>query len=387
VTLTDSATEKGPTHIKDLRPDPKNRRKHTPRNVGMIVDAIHKVGTGRSIVIDENDEVLAGNATIEAAAEAGITRVRVVETDGETLIAVRRRGLTVKQKRDLALYDNRAAELAEWDVEQLKEDIAAGEDLAAFFQQEELADLLAEPVEAKGGNTDPDDVPEERATDIVLGDMFQLGEHRLLCGDSTKAEDVARVTEGMNADLCLTDPPYGVGEAYESHDDTKQNLALLIAGFLPLARKHSRVVLLTPGNKNQHLYPTPDWTLCWFVSAGTGRGPWGFTCWQPVLAYGKDPYLSEGKGSRPDALGKVEAAENTLNHPCPKPVGVWSWFLERGTTNPGALVYEPFCGSGTTLIACEQLSRKCRAIEIEPKYVQVAIDRWAAFTGKRAVKL
>ncbi len=131
-----------PSHIKDLRPDPKNRRKHTPRNVGMIVDALHKVGAGRSIVIDEKNEVLAGNATLEAAAEAGITKVRVVDADGSTIVAVRRKGLSEKQKRDLALYDNRAAELAEWDVEQLKADLEAGEDLSAFFRDEEAAKLL-----------------------------------------------------------------------------------------------------------------------------------------------------------------------------------------------------------------------------------------------------
>ena len=130
---------KKPTHIKHLVADPKNRRKHTPRNVGLIVDALHKVGAARSIVIDEQNEVLAGNATLEAAAEAGLTKVKVVEADGSEVVAVRRTGLSDDQKRDLALYDNRAAELAEWDVEQLMQDVEAGVDLSAFFQEDELA--------------------------------------------------------------------------------------------------------------------------------------------------------------------------------------------------------------------------------------------------------
>jgi hypothetical protein len=130
------------THIKDLVPDSKNRRKHTPRNVGMIVEALHKVGAGRSIVIDENNEVLAGNATIEAAGEAGITDLKVVEAKGSELVAVRRTGLSEAQKRDLAIYDNRTAELADWDIEQLTEDMSDNIDLSAFFHEGELNDLL-----------------------------------------------------------------------------------------------------------------------------------------------------------------------------------------------------------------------------------------------------
>ena len=133
-----------PTHIKDLVPDPDNRRKHTPRNVGMLVDSLQKVGAGRSIVIDENNEILAGNATIEAAGEVGITKVRVIEADGNEVIAVKREGLTDSQKRELALYDNRTAELAEWDVEQLQKDIDSDLDMSSFFSDDELGKLIDE---------------------------------------------------------------------------------------------------------------------------------------------------------------------------------------------------------------------------------------------------
>jgi hypothetical protein len=134
--------ESAPTHIKDLVADPENRRKHNPRNIGMVVDALQKVGAARSIVIDEDNVILAGNGVTEAAAEAGITRVRVVESSGDEIIAVRRSGLTAEQKRSLAIYDNRTAELAEWNPEQLDADVLAGLDMKPWFSEAELAKLF-----------------------------------------------------------------------------------------------------------------------------------------------------------------------------------------------------------------------------------------------------
>src|SRR3972149_4161612 len=119
-------------HIKDLTLDPVNRRSHNPRNSGMMVDALHQVGAARSIVIDEDNVILAGNGVTEAAAEAGITKLRVIEAHGDELIAVRRRGLTAEQKRHLAMADNRTAELATWNTEQLAADLRDGLDLAPF---------------------------------------------------------------------------------------------------------------------------------------------------------------------------------------------------------------------------------------------------------------
>jgi hypothetical protein len=134
----------GPTELGDLVPDRENRRRHTARNIGMVTDALRQVGVGRSIVIDEHDVILAGNATVEAAMAAGITKVQVIDTDGDTVVAVRRRGLSPEQKRALAIYDNRSAELAEWDIAHLAADVAEGLDLSAFFEQDELADMLGD---------------------------------------------------------------------------------------------------------------------------------------------------------------------------------------------------------------------------------------------------
>jgi len=128
--------------ISDLKPDKKNRRKHNQRNIGMIVDALHEVGAARSIVIDENGVILAGNGVVEAAADAGIERVQVVDADGETIIAVRRTGLTDKQKTRLALLDNRTAELADWDAEAIAADLEAGVELGDLFDADEMSKIL-----------------------------------------------------------------------------------------------------------------------------------------------------------------------------------------------------------------------------------------------------
>jgi len=138
--------------VLDLRPDPTNRRKHTARNVDMVVDSLRAVGAARSIVIDEDNIVRAGNGLIEAAAQAGIHKVRVVDVDGDTIVAVRRSGLTANQKRDLAIYDNRTAELAEWNPAQLAADQLAGADLTPFFFDTELAAILRSP--ASGGGVE-----------------------------------------------------------------------------------------------------------------------------------------------------------------------------------------------------------------------------------------
>lgn len=147
------------TTLADLRPDEANRRRHTPRNVGMIVNALHEVGAARSIVIDESGRILAGNATVEAAAEAGIERVQVVDADGETIIAVRRTGLSEEDKRRLALYDNRSSELAEWDTAQIAADLEAGLSFEGLFTDNEINRLL------------------DKAADDILADAGRLPEY------------------------------------------------------------------------------------------------------------------------------------------------------------------------------------------------------------------
>lgn len=173
-------------------------------------------------------------------------------------------------------------------------------------------------------------------------------------------------------DLVLTDPPYAVGENYESHNDSGLRLRLLIQDFLPVVRAKAPTVTLSCGVANVWLYPKPTWTLCWFNKAGAGSGPWGFTCWQPLLCYGPDPFLKAGKGRRADFIEHSETSE-VNGHPCPKPIGFVSKWIQR--TSFGESILDPFMGSGTTLRAAKDLGRKAIGIEIEEKYCEIAARR------------
>lgn len=147
-------------NIGDLKPDPNNSRRHNPRNIGQIVDSLHEVGASRSIVINDEGYILAGNGVVEAAALAGIENVQVVDVDGETIVAVRRKGLTKEQQTRLALFDNRTAELAEWDTDQLKLEFDAGM-LEGMFSDIEANILLGnEPGEGEWGSAF-DKLPDE----------------------------------------------------------------------------------------------------------------------------------------------------------------------------------------------------------------------------------
>ncbi len=317
----------------------------------------------------------------------GHQRLKILQARGDKDVEVSVVDLPEKKEKALNLALNKIS--GEWDYPKLK-DILEELDTGGFdmeitgFDDSEIEDLMTQFFVPGEGLTPDDEIPEKVETVCKTGDLWKLGEHRLLCGDATKKEDVERLMGGEKADLCLTGPPYGIGETFGDYIDSSENLTQLINGFLPLARENSKRILLTPGNLNQFLYPKPDWVLAWFCSAGVGVNPWGYTCWNAIFAYGKDPYLQVGKGSRPDAMVRNEVSEK-LNHPTVKPIGVWNWILERGSIKVGDMIFDPFGGSGTTLIACEKLGRKCRMMEISEMYTSVILKRWEAYTGKQAV--
>ena len=176
-----------------ITPDPTNARLHTPRNIGVIEESMHTDGAGRSILVDQDGVTIAGAGAWEAATQAGIRRAAVIETDGDTLVVVKRT-VTPEQRVRLALADNRATDLSTWDTARLQVlQAQAPALLSRLWTAQELSELFAPASAPTEGLTDPDTVPDERPTTIQRGDLFALGPHRLLCGDSTHAADVTRV--------------------------------------------------------------------------------------------------------------------------------------------------------------------------------------------------
>ena len=175
-------------------------------------------------------------------------------------------------------------------------------------------------------------------------------------------------------DLVLTDPPYGIGLDYGMFVDTPENVRSLIDSTMPMILNSSNRVVLTCGTRQVAWYPPSTWILCWFNRAGNGMNPWGFTCWQPILVYGKDPYLENKMGARPDYIEFSEGA-STKEHPCAKPIKFWKMLLARVSVKYTDVVLDPFMGSGTTVNACKDTNRKCIGIEIEEKYCEIAAKR------------
>lgn len=187
-------------------------------------------------------------------------------------------------------------------------------------------------------------------------------------------------------DAVVTDPPYGVGFSgsatkhtarsgigYASFDDTPEMVAAICVPAVRQAVKLARSAAVTPGSRCGHLYEVPAAQGAIFYPSGANAGPWGFVCSQPIFYYGKDPYLARGLGSRPNGFSSTERAEEN-GHPCPKPVRQVEWLVDR-VSFPGELVLDPFCGSGTTGVACVKLGRRFIGVEIEEKYHSIACRR------------
>lgn len=180
-------------------------------------------------------------------------------------------------------------------------------------------------------------------------------------------------------DVVLTDPPYGVElgknskSSYLNSTDKAEDVIPMVNEALKECLRIAKIVVMTPGVKNMFAYPKPDHVGSFFYPAATGMNKWGFSCWQPIFFYGKDPYLAKRMGSRPDSLASTERAEKN-GHPCPKPIGQWEWLLKR-ISFEGQTICDPFMGSGTTGIACKNLNRNFIGIELDETYYQIAKQR------------
>ena len=207
--------------------------------------------------------------------------------------------------------------------------------------------------------------------------------NKVICGD---CKTLLKQLPDKSIDVCLTDFPYGVNVDYGVYVDTRDNLKQLIIDVMPELLRVCKRVVLTCGHSNVWLYPEADWIMAWVNTAGANQNKWGFTCWQPILCYGKDAYREAGKGARPDIIIDNACSDDVL-HPCPKPVKFWRKLLKRVSVSEDDIILDPFAGSGVTLLVAKQLNRKFLGFEINPDYVKIANERLEQMTMMDVRKL
>ena len=379
------------TSINDLQNDHKNARKRTDRSSKLIKESLQKFGAARSIVIDENNRILAGNGTIAGAKAAGIKNLKVIETDGNEIIAVKRTGLTEDEKVGLALADNRSSDLSEWDLNMLEE-LSQEHDLNPGFDNDDLKELLGETeVLPAEGLTDPNDIPEVPEKPITKkGDLYILGNHRLLCGDSTNILHVEKLMDGSKADMVFTDPPYNVAfngrsgkfDIIKNDDLSEDSFDELITGMVEI------INILKPN----HYYVWCNWKF--YATLQTKLPFKGCIVWaKNVFGLGIG-YRHQHEfclfNAKIDKHIKNESdlwqvkKDVSYMHPTQKPVEL----AERALINhKQGNVIDLFGGSGSTLIAAERLKRQAFLMELDPKYCDVIVKRWEDFTGDKAKRV
>ena len=389
--------------IDALVPYARNAKQHSDAQVAQIAASIREFGWGAPILIDGQNNVIAGHGRLLAARKLGITEVPVVPMEH----------LSDTQRRALILADNKIGENATWENELLGLELAelqeAGFDLGLTgFSPEEWDALIAGEDATKDGLTDEDAIPEAPVEPISqAGDIWILGEHKLICGDATKLEHYQALLGDELVDMAFTDPPYNVNYANTAKDKMRgknrpilnDNLGDGFGGFLMEACHN----LLTHTKGAVYIAMSSselDTLQAAFRAAG---GRWStFIIWaKNTFTLGRSDYQRQyepilygwrdgidhfwcGARDQGDVWHVKKPAKNDL-HPTMKPVEL----VERAIRNSSKtkdLVLDPFGGSGTTLIACEKTGRRARLIELDPKYVDVIVKRWEEFTGQKAVK-
>jgi DNA modification methylase len=378
--------------VTELIPYVKNSRTHSDEQVAQIAASIKEFGWTNPILVDGSNGIIAGHGRLMAARKLGYKEVPTIELAD----------LTETQKKAYIIADNRLALNAGWDNEmltiELNDLLADGFALDILgFDPKELTALL-EP-EVVEGLTDEDavpDVPEEPKT--KMGDIYQLGNHRLMCGDSTSIDAVDKLMDGQKANMVFTDPPYGV--EYQSNRRTKSAKFDVLANddkFLDIAPIievfSSGWMFVWTSWKVQNTwidqfesFGYPNNIVIWHKPGG-GIGDLKKTFisdYEVALVWNRGAEL---QGKRIGSVWKINKDSSMKYvHPTQKPVALAEEALDK-TTQSKAIVLDLFGGSGSTLIACEKQNRHARLMELDPKYCDVIVKRWEDFTGKKAVLL
>jgi DNA modification methylase len=386
--------------IDQVRPYARNARKIPIAAINKVAASIREFGWRQPIVVDKDGTVIVGHVRLEAASKEGMTEVPVHVADT----------LTPTQVRAYRLLDNRSHEEAVWDEDLLGLELLdlklEGFDLdLTGFNLDEIDKFLAK-TEATDGLTDPDAVPEPLDHPVSkTGDLWVLGKHRLLCGDATSRTDVERVMAGDRANLIFTDPPYGVNYKQPSVRPERAGRGIandnLGAGFEQFLSDACRNMIEFSGGAIYICMSSSELDTLKRVFEAAG-GHWStFIIWaKNTFTLGRSDYQRQyepmlygwreggehfwcGARDQGDVWNFNKPSVNDL-HPTQKPVEL----IERALANssePGQNVLDPFCGSGSTLIACEKTGRQGLMIELDPRYVDTALTRWQDFTGRGAM--
>jgi site-specific DNA-methyltransferase (adenine-specific) len=374
--------------ISSLSLDLSNARKHDAKNLASIAGSLKLFGQRKPIVVSGANVVVAGNGTLEAAKSLGWSEISVVRIPNDW---------TAEQVKAYALADNRTAELAEWDskvlADQLVELDAVGWDVSQFG---------FEPLNPSSDLDDdePLNFDDNKTPVTKLGDIWQLGNHRLICGDATDTQTIDKLMNQSKADLVFTDPPYGMdldtdytkmGAGGKKYDAVISDNTLFNAEFILTYFNYCKEIFLWGADYYvetlNRKYPNLGSWIIWDKYSDEHRtglldGRFGSafeTCWS------KTPHKRE--------LARVLVTTNytargdeTRVHPTQKPVALAKWFLDRWGKD-SKIIVDLFLGSGSTLMACEQLNKSCYGIELDPKYCDVIIERWERLTGLTATRL
>jgi len=383
--------------VSDLIPYVNNSRTHSDEQVAQIAASMKEFGWTNPILVDEEGVIIAGHGRLLAAQRLKMDSVPTISIEG----------LSKAQRKALVIADNKMAMNAGWDMSLLA--LELGElDLEGFdlgltgFSVDELDKLLMpEQIE---GNTDPDAVPELPAFPIAeKGDVWLLGRHRLVCGDSTMADDVAKALNGVSPHLMVTDPPYGVNydpswrskalkdgakraEGKVMNDDKadwREAWALFPGevAYVWHAMKTSGVVYESLEASGFSIRSEIVWVKPRLILSQGNYHPQHESCWYAVKDKGKAHWAA---GRDQTTVWHIDHQKSETGHGTQKPVDAMKRPIENNSS-AGQAIYEPFLGSGTTLIACEMTGRNCHALELDPLYVDVAVQRWQDFTGEQAV--
>ena len=392
--------------IERLRPYARNARLHSDQQVAVLAANMVKFGWTMPCLISDDGELIAGHGRIMAATQLGLSKIPVLRLSH----------LDEDHRRALRLSDNSVADLAEWDELNLGLEIIDLQTLGfdtdlLGFSPEFLDNLLRAAQgldEADNASTEgEDDIPEPPVTPVsAVGDLWQLGSHRLICGDSTSADVVGRLLGGVKPLLMVTDPPYGVeydpswrnqaGAAKTKrtgkvlNDDRADwreawslfpgDVAYIWHGALHAATVADSLIAAGFAIRSQIIWAKDRLVL--------SRGDYHWQhepCWYAVRAKGKGHWAGDRKQTTLWQIANKDQDAATV-HGTQKPVECMRRPI-LNNSSPGQAVYEPFMGSGTTLIAAETTGRLCYGVELNPTYVDVAIERWQAYTGEEAVLL